>query len=138
MCPTLLDQTGSHPYQIRRPRRAVLLDRNTSIQPLIGSSKLMQSISRRGLNFFVKRLEFVDQVHAEKQLIPRLSVVVRLQVPRVIKAELRTEHNRGADVSAGIQRIFRIFRSETRTLPFLIVEQVRPKSEHELGADFAI
>ena len=74
----------------------MFLDRNTSIKPLIGSSKLMQSISRRGLNFFVKRLEFVDQVHAEKQLIPRLSVVVRLQVPRVIKAELRTQHNRGA------------------------------------------
>src|ERR1700682_5406982 len=53
--------------------------------------------------------EFVDHIHAEKELISKSSVVISTQVPRVIKAEFGSKHNRVANVFGDIQRIFRIF-----------------------------
>src|ERR1700722_4226843 len=82
--------------------------------------------------------EFVDQVHAEKQLISGFSVVVCLQVPRMIESDFRTEHNRAADVSGGVKRILRILRGEPGTLPLLVVEKIGAKPEHQLGADVTI
>jgi hypothetical protein len=56
----------------------------------------------------------------------------------VIEAEFRAEHNRAADVSGEIKRIFRIFPGDPSTLTFFVVEQVRPEPDHELGGDVAI
>jgi hypothetical protein len=82
--------------------------------------------------------KFVDHIHAEKELISGISVVVSLPIPRVIEAKFRTEHNRGPDVSGEIKRIFRILPGDAGTLPFLIVEQIGPESEHKFGCDFTI
>lgn len=82
--------------------------------------------------------KFVDHVHAEKELVSGISVVVSLPIPRVIEAKFRTEHNRGPDVSGEIKRIFRIFPGDPGTLPFLVIEQVGSESEHKLGGDLAI
>jgi hypothetical protein len=76
--------------------------------------------------------ESVDHVH------PGRPVVVSLPIPRVIKTEFRPEHNRCADVSGEIKRIFRIFPDNSGTLPFLVVEQVGSESKHKLGGDLAI
>src|SRR5580692_3050029 len=40
-------------------------------------------------------LEFVDQIHSEKQLISRRPAVIRRQIPGVVKPELRANHDRG-------------------------------------------
>ena len=82
--------------------------------------------------------KFVDHIHAEKELVSGISVVVSRAIPRVIEAKFRTEHNRGPDVSGEIKRIFRIFPGDPGTLSFLVVEQVRSESEHKFGGDLAI
>ena len=82
--------------------------------------------------------KFVDHIHPEKELVSGRSVVVSLPIPRMIKTEFRPKHNRAADVSGEIKRIFRIFPGDPGTLSFLIVEQVGSESEHKLGADLAI
>jgi hypothetical protein len=73
--------------------------------------------------------KFVDHIHAEKELVSGISVVVA--IPRVIEAKFRTEHNRDPDVSGEIKRIFRIFPGDPGTLAFLIVEQVGAEPDQE-------
>jgi hypothetical protein len=65
------------------------------------------------------------------------SAVVRRQVPRVIQADFGTQHNRAVDVLRGIQRIFRVLRGESGTLPFLSSRK-STGTRHEPGIDLAI
>ena len=43
------------------------------------------------------KLELVDQVPTEEELVPRRSVVISQCIPRVIEAHLRPQHDRAAD-----------------------------------------
>jgi hypothetical protein len=69
----------------------------------------------------LNKSKLVDQVHAEKELIARLPIVVCLFIPGVIKAEFWAKHNRGPDVLGDVERIFSVLRSESSTLALLVV-----------------
>jgi hypothetical protein len=115
------------------------------------SPKELQHIPRHGELIFLRApipgsalarsrtsSEFVDQVHAEEQLISGFSIVVSRKVPRVIEAQFRPEHNSTSDVLCKIQRVFRVFRGYPSTLTLLVVEKVRAESDHQLRIQLAI
>src|SRR6185312_7414962 len=89
-------------------------------------------------NFDLRTLELVDQIHAREELVARCSVVVARLIPRVVEANLRTQHDGAANVPGRVQRVLGVLRGNAGALAFLIVQQVGAQANHQLRVDLAV
>src|SRR6185437_9133768 len=94
--------------------------------------------SHNATNFDLRTLELVDQIHAREELVARCSVVVARLIPRVVEANLRTQHDRAADVFGGVERVLGVLRGNAGPLALLVVQNVGPETKHQLRIDLAV
>lgn len=97
-----------------------------------------RSLGARQVFAVDSRLELVDEVSSEEELVAGGAVVVTGAIPTVVEAELGAEHDGGAEVPGHVERVLGVLAGDAGALTFLVVEQVAAEADHHVRIDFAI